>query len=451
MIILRSILLPLSLLLTSDWVHAGDYDPTTLVFPPTSHSLGYYKATPFYLKIFLPIPDLRVRDPQGVSAVRLRSTDDPKDPKDDDELTVYGVNSGSHQLLYNKGLTEIKYYGKFGMGEGKFWWPRGVTATAEGDVYICDTGNHRIVKFFNDGNEIHWVKTIGSLGLDKGEFDQPHQISLDSDGNLYITDMGNDRIQVLTGEGEFLRWIGEGELERPDGIVVNDKGSPWTFHKEDLLFVVDEDHKRISKYSLEGDRKGSITSEEMGLSDAHFGYLAIDYYLNLYVTDQTNHQIHKLSRDLRPIISFGRKGSGKKEFQSPRGITIWRRFGQVFILEEKGAQYYWVGVDGMIRGIFPESFSKENPGATISLYLTEPANVGIKVYDTEGKMVREVFPKLLQEPFEIEIVWDGLDSSGEIVTPGVYRVEVTLEPTYSSRGHFKKVLEGKVECLTTTE
>ena len=432
-------------------VHSGDYNPTTLLIPPRSHSLGYYKATPFYLKIFLPIPDIHFDDPQGIVAVKLRSTDDPKDPKDDDELTVYGVNSGSHQILYNVGLKKIKYYGRFGRGEGEFWWPRGAAASVEGDVYLCDTGNNRVVKLYNDGEEIHWVKAIGKFGLDKGEFDDPHQIALDSQGDLYVTDTSNDRIQVLTSEGEFLRFIGEGELEGPDGIAVIDRRSSWIFHKDDILFVVDQDHKRISRYTLAGDRRGSITAEEMKLRDAHFAYLAIDYYLNLYVTDQVNHQVHKFSRDLRPIISFGRKGSGKREFQTPRGITIWRRFGQIFIVEEKGAQYYWVGVDAMLRGLFPEEFTRKQPGTTISLYLTEPAHVGIKVYDSEKKMVREVFPKLMQEPFENEIVWDGLDSEGEVVMPGVYKVEIILEPTYSSRGFFKKVLEGTVECVIATE
>lgn len=432
-------------------VNADDYNPTTLVYPPQSHSMGYHKASPFFLKILLGIPEIKVNDPQGLAAVRLRSTDDPKDPKDDDEVTLYGINSKSHQILYNKGLMEIKYFGKFGTGEGKFWWPRGVTASVDGDVYVCDTGNHRIVRLYNEGEDLKWVETFGSFGLDKGEFDSPHQIAMDSEGNLYVTDTGNNRIQVITKDGIFQRFIGVGELEGPDGICVIDGRSPWVFYKEEILFVVDEDQRRISKYSLEGERRGSIRATEMGLREAEFAYLALDYHLNLYVTDRINHQIHKFSRDLRPIISFGRQGSEEKEFQSPRGIAIWRRFGQVFIVEEKGAQYYWVGVDGMLRGFFPEKFTRVQPGTTISLYLTEPARVGIKVYDSNETMIRDVFPQLKQEPFENEIVWDGLNSNGEVVMPGQYRVKVILEPTYSSRGYFQKVLEGTVECVNSTE
>ena len=107
-------------------VNAGDYDPSTLVYPPKSHSMGYHKATPFFIKILLGIPSIKVNNPQGLATVRLRSTDEPKNTKDDDEVTVYGVNSGTHQFLYNKELKEIKYYGKFGRGDGNFWWPRGV-------------------------------------------------------------------------------------------------------------------------------------------------------------------------------------------------------------------------------------------------------------------------------------------------------------------------------------
>ena len=78
---------------------------------------------------------------------------------------------------------------------------------------------------------------------------------------------------------------------------------------------------------------------------SRFTYLAVDYCDNLYVTDPVSHAVHKFDRNLTYLTTFGGPGTGDAQFLSPRGIAIYRRFGQTFIVEKDGAQYYWVGAD----------------------------------------------------------------------------------------------------------
>jgi hypothetical protein len=157
--------------------------------------------------------------------------------------------------------------------------------------------------------------------------------------------------------------------------------------------------------------------------------------------------VHKFDRDLKFLTSFGRRGRGDREFESPRGIAIWRRFGQVFIAEGEGAQYYWIGVDGYLRGAFPPQFTEDRPGSTIALLLTDPAEVHLEVFDSTGSPVRDLMPQFRQFPGENDIVWNGLDEYGSLVGPGEYTIVVEIEPTYSSKGTFKKRLVTKVRRL----
>lgn len=46
----------------------------------------------------------------------------------------------------------VKAWGSFGSGPGQFFLPSGIAVGPTGDVYVCDSGNHRIQKFDNDGN-----------------------------------------------------------------------------------------------------------------------------------------------------------------------------------------------------------------------------------------------------------------------------------------------------------
>jgi len=128
----------------------------------------------------------------------------------------------------------------------------------------------------------------------------------------------------------------------------------------------------------------------------------------------------------------------------PRGITIWRRFGQVFVVDVTTIDYYWIGIDGYIKGCFPPVFTSEKPGTDIVFFITESAIMNSKIYDSKGTLVREFLNNYEEIPFEHYFIWDGRDNHGEIIPPGEYRIELILTPTYSSRGKFKKILDTRI-------
>ena len=45
------------------------------------------------------------------------------------------------------------------------------------------------------------------------------------------------------------------------------------------------------------------------------------------------------------ITAIGGTGYNGIELEEPRGISIYRRFGQIFVSEREGAQYFWIGTD----------------------------------------------------------------------------------------------------------
>jgi hypothetical protein len=51
--------------------------------------------------------------------------------------------------------------------------------------------------------KINFVLEWGSEGSDEGEFKKPHSIAIDSFGNLFVTDTGNDRIQKFYRQWYF--------------------------------------------------------------------------------------------------------------------------------------------------------------------------------------------------------------------------------------------------------
>lgn len=414
--------------------------PTTLVFPTFQHTWGIRKATSTHLFLFVGLKT-RFDNPQGLAAVRLRAWDDPTTQVDDDELTVYGANSGEHNIIYNTSMYSVGVYGKEGDGEGQFQNPRGIAADEQGNVYVADTGNHRVVHLTNTGKELVWTGIVGSRGDGPGHFRCPSGVALDSQGHLFVTDTGNDRVQIFDGSGQYLREI-SGDLSSPQGIAVIDSEENWSYYKETYLCVVDSGGRRLQKLSPQGLPLRKASCRQTGMAGARFGYVAIDYYGNVWVTDAESHCLHKFDRNLNFVVSFGSEGKGDREFNSPRGLAIWRRFGQVFVAEEAGAQYYWVGVDILHLEV---CLNLEGEGIVVRFFLTERAYLTVNIWDDHGELVKSLFSEKMEPLGSREYRWDGRDMSGEMVAPGQYRVRIVAEPTYSSYHYFQKVVERRVK------
>ncbi|MBN1150537.1 SMP-30/gluconolactonase/LRE family protein [candidate division WOR-3 bacterium] len=425
----------------------SNFDPTTLVYPPAGHSGGYNKVTNFTISMILG-SHLAFDNPQGVSIVKLIEHDDLSTDRDDDELAFFAVNSGRGQVIYNIGFNDVNSWGTTGTGTENLWEPMGIAANPEGDVYVADQSNHRVVRLKYKEGKLEYVSSLGDgFGSSPGQMNRPCGVALDKSGNVWVTEIENDRISVFDRNGNFIKVIGVGFLNDPFGIALIDRKDPWNYYRDrDYIVVSDNSNKRLTMFNFAGDRIKSLDGLDLGFENISLNYVAIDYYGMIYVTDTDNSQIHIFSRDLVHITSFGREGSGKKEFTSPRGISVWRRFGQFIILEASSAQYYWAGIDGYIKGAYPSSFYSAMPGSTIAIFITQPAVITLTVYDEKGQVVRNLLPEFKETPGYTQVLWDGKDNSSNVVSPGVYTVKADLEPTYSSRSYFKKALSVEIEC-----
>lgn len=430
----------------------GEGKETSLVFPPRLH-VPVRKATPFHLFLYVQ-NRVKVRDPQGIAVTRLDSWDDPKEKKDDDEITVYGVNSGQNVIIYNTSMTTISIYGLKERGVHKLNRPHGITASSWGDVYLADTYNNRVVKFHNPGKKLQFERVLTGDGMRR-----PHDVSLTADSTLYVTDYGNDRLLMFRADTLARVIAGAGVLRHPTGVAATCSAQRWSYWKDDFVVVIDQDGRRLQKFLRDGTLVKSVTMAEVGVKGAELSYAEIDYHSNIWVTDKKNHCLHKFDRDLNYLTRFGSKGSGDNQFVEPRGISMYRRFGQVLIAEKKAAQYYWIGTD-----IDSIRFERTPEGMLLFRYfLTEPSYMTLEIFDKNGKPVATPLKKVRRSSgagFSV-IAGDGSLLSGylrdgipfvdekavrdkPVFAAGEYRFLITLSATYSSYTYFKKNIEKKV-------
>lgn len=196
------------------------------------------------------------------------------------------------------------------------------------------------------------------------------------------------------------------------------------------------------KLSLDGNVLAVASAADVDLPAVGFDGLAIDYYGSVFATDSANGRIHKLDRNLRHVTSIGSPGTGDMELDEPRGITLWRRFGQIFITEREGAQYFWIGTDILDLQASPDRIAPGGDELRLRYYLTEVARVTVELVDSGGSVVHTVVSNRRRATGENIEHWDGMLGRNSGPAPaGEYVLRVTATPTYSSGEYFNDTAE----------
>jgi hypothetical protein len=81
---------------------------------------------------------------------------------------------------------------------GQFYKPFDISIDSNGNVYVADSGNHRIQKYSPGGE---FLASYGKKGQGPGEFQIMGGIAVDNLGQMYVTDRSTNRLKVLSPEG----------------------------------------------------------------------------------------------------------------------------------------------------------------------------------------------------------------------------------------------------------
>ena len=73
------------------------------------------------------------------------------------------------------------------------------------EIYVCDTGNNRILHLCREGNEYVLVRIIDKvLGAEPETFSSPSDVFVDAEGNIYVCDTNNGRVVKMDKDQNFL-------------------------------------------------------------------------------------------------------------------------------------------------------------------------------------------------------------------------------------------------------
>jgi len=143
--------------------------------------------------------------------------------------------------------------------------PSGVYVDSAGNIYVAEENNHRISKWDKNGNAIGWIGggsngwktgTAPTSGSDYQSFNMPFDVYVDGAGIIYIADLFNHRISKWYGNGNAMGWIGGGSNGWKTSTAPTFGSDYQSFNfPKDLyidgvgnIYVADSNNHRINKW-----------------------------------------------------------------------------------------------------------------------------------------------------------------------------------------------------------
>lgn len=108
---------------------------------------------------------------------------------------VFVADNGNHRILVYD--SSLKFKSEIGKWEHyRLRYPNGIDVSLDGRIAIADTGNHKVLILDSNYNII---QIVGGFGTRDGRFARPHEARFGPEGDLYVLDTDNGRIQIFKG------------------------------------------------------------------------------------------------------------------------------------------------------------------------------------------------------------------------------------------------------------
>jgi DNA-binding beta-propeller fold protein YncE len=237
-------------------------------------------------------------------------------------------------------------------------------------------------------------QTANMFRSGKGQFDSPTAIAIDGSGNFFVADTGNGRIQKFSPTGAFITTIGtkenHHESSRPSGVAIDRAGH---------IYVADAGNHHVQKLAP----SGTFVAEWKGAEPGFYGprRIAMGPDDSIYVVDQGHTRIVKFSPDGGVLSTWGSKGTGDGQFDDPTSVAVDSTTNKVYVADPINKRIQIFDSNGKFLAKWsipewgqPQGF--EDLGVdpkTGRLYASSANTDSVLMFDLNGKRVGSLTPK----------------------------------------------------------
>lgn len=216
--------------------------------------------------------------------------------------------------------------------------PYGLAMDFQGDIFVTDAGNNRIVKF---DSALHPIRQFGGFGSDEGHLNFPTYLTFDNGLNLMVSDEKNQRVVRFNSRLLYVDQILFSDEDDPlkfgypSGISFTNYGETWIADRDNNQIAI---FNNIGKYSHSlgqfGYSGGQLSSPEKIVRDKNNDFLVCDAGNNRIVRyDEYANYINEYVLDL---------------FEYPQSLAI--HDDKIFVLDSYSGSIFCLHKNGQFIG-----------------------------------------------------------------------------------------------------
>jgi len=330
-------------------------------------------------------------------------------------------------------------------GSAKFNGLIDLVLDSSGNIYVTDFYNNRIRKVTSTGDVSTFagngISGFADGNNTVAQFKNPAGLAIDTSGHIYVADQNNNRIRQIFG-GQVTTIAGDGTNGYLNGNAISSKFDYPTdvaISGQDL-YVVDNWNNKIRKIS--SGQVSTVSGSSSGFADGDLATAKFYNPLNLvtnavgdiFITDTVNNRIRKISGNQvstlagTGVFGFADGNAAQAQFRNPCGIAIDNQ-GNLYIADNPNNRIrkITINTESIVLSVNDLSKNKEmvlypNP-AKNEFTIKSHQNESLLLMDVSGKKIQNVNLKSGQAenidisslPKGVYIITDGKNKSAKII------------------------------------